>query len=377
MRLHQRLRRDQGRHTDDWLITYADTITLLLCLFVIILSIKTAEQTASHPTAVPGMAARAREAPIGGIPMGGAPMGGVAMGGMAMGGVAMGDKPMGAPVAGGAPTSEARIDPAPVVGAPLFVVPILAASFTAPVRHAPETEDEAAAQPPVFPAAGVDPDETPADPIDNAGPPRSTMTPREAAPAAPPPPGTPRDIGEDLAVRAPPPEVAPGPPPADAADADNVSLPAIVNRLNARGTAIVEQRGDRITTLQISSAAFYGSGQATIGDAGKAILRDIAVTLKSPAFAAYHISIEGHTDDMPISTPQFQSNWELSTARAAAVVRFFLEQGIAPGKLSAAGYADTFPIAPNRTADGAVIPENQARNRRVVIKLEKLDAAGR
>ena len=102
---------------------------------------------------------------------------------------------------------------------------------------------------------------------------------------------------------------------------------------------------------------------------------DVAVTLKSGEFAAYRISVEGHTDDSPISTAQFQSNWELSTARAASVVRFFLEEGIPPRKLTAAGYAGTFPVAPNRTADGTVIPENQAKNRRVVIRLEKIDKA--
>jgi chemotaxis protein MotB len=55
------------------------------------------------------------------------------------------------------------------------------------------------------------------------------------------------------------------------------------------------------------------------------------------------------------------------------VVKFFLEQGIAPQKLRAAGYADTFPVVPNRDASGKSIPENQARNRRVVIKLEKIE----
>jgi chemotaxis protein MotB len=150
---------------------------------------------------------------------------------------------------------------------------------------------------------------------------------------------------------------------------------AIGDLLKSRGDAIVAREGDRITTLQISSAAFFGSGYATLSLPGKSILRDVAVTLKSPEFAAYRISIEGHTDDSPISTSQFQSNWELSTARAAAVVRFFLEQGIPPWKLTAAGYADTFPIAPNRNVDGTVIPDNQAKNRRVVIRLEKIDKA--
>src|SRR6185312_2766361 len=106
-------------------------------------------------------------------------------------------------------------------------------------------------------------------------------------------------------------------------------------------------------------------------------LGDVAGTLGSRQFAAYHITIEGHTDDTPISTPQFQSNWELSAARAAAVVRFLLDLGIPAGKLTAAGYADTVPIAPNRNPDGAVIADNQARNRRVVIRLEKIDKSQR
>jgi len=133
------------------------------------------------------------------------------------------------------------------------------------------------------------------------------------------------------------------------------------------------QSGDRITTLQIGSAAFFSSGSAVLSNAGKAILGDVAGTLESREFAAYHITIEGHTDDTPISTPQFQSNWELSAARAAAVVRFLLDLGVPAGKLTASGYADTVPILPNRNFDGTVIPDNQAKNRRVVIRLEKID----
>ena len=77
--------------------------------------------------------------------------------------------------------------------------------------------------------------------------------------------------------------------------------------------------------------------------------------------------------DAPISTAQFPSNWELSTARASAVVHYFLDQGIPAQELRAAGYADTFPKAPNRDAAGHPLPENQAQNRRVVIALEKID----
>ena len=78
---------------------------------------------------------------------------------------------------------------------------------------------------------------------------------------------------------------------------------------------------------------------------------------------------------MPSSSSTFTSNWELSSARASAVVHFLLDNGIEPFKLRAAGYADTYPRVPNRDAHGNPIPENQAKNRRVVIKLEKMEQA--
>ena len=136
-----------------------------------------------------------------------------------------------------------------------------------------------------------------------------------------------------------------------------------------------EPKGDRISMFEISSSAFFGSGSADLRDSGKSILRDVAVELKSNQYEQYHIVVEGHTDDNPIVTTRFSSNWELSTARAAAVVHFFLDQGLPAQKLHAAGYADTRPKVPNRDADGNAIPENQAQNRRVVIRLEKIDAS--
>jgi len=102
----------------------------------------------------------------------------------------------------------------------------------------------------------------------------------------------------------------------------------------------------------------------------------VTVDLKSDKLKDYQITVEGHTDDTPINTSRFPSNWELSTARASAVVHFFLDQGIPALKLRAAGYADTFPKAPNRDSNGNAIPANQTQNRRVVIKMEKIDKAG-
>jgi chemotaxis protein MotB len=81
------------------------------------------------------------------------------------------------------------------------------------------------------------------------------------------------------------------------------------------------------------------------------------------------LTIEGHTDDSPISTEKFPSNWELSGARAASVVRLFEALGFPAEHLQASAFGSTRPLVPNRGPDGKVIPENQARNRRVVLKL--------
>ncbi len=134
-------------------------------------------------------------------------------------------------------------------------------------------------------------------------------------------------------------------------------------------------KGDRISMLEMSSSAFFGSGSANLSESGKSILRDVAVELKSNQYEGYQIVVEGHTDDAPIATTHFSSNWELSIARAAAVVHFLLEQGLPAQRLRAAGYADTHPKVPNRDANGNAIPENQAQNRRVVIRLEKIETS--
>lgn len=91
----------------------------------------------------------------------------------------------------------------------------------------------------------------------------------------------------------------------------------------------------------------------------------------------YKVTVEGHTDDTPINTPRFPSNWELSTARAASVVRFMISRGVAPDRLSAVGYAEsqplegTFTVDPNDRTRKVFLPEKREENRRIVIKVER------
>ncbi len=149
------------------------------------------------------------------------------------------------------------------------------------------------------------------------------------------------------------------------------ALPSIVDRYNGNENIEIE-KGDRITTIEMNSAPFFEKGSATLSKEGELVLAELQTSLMSSEYRDYTISIEGYTDDSPIKTPQFPSNWELSTARAAAVVRAFVELGVPAERLRAVGFAETSPKLPNRDADGKAIPENQAQNRRVVIRLEKI-----
>jgi chemotaxis protein MotB len=105
----------------------------------------------------------------------------------------------------------------------------------------------------------------------------------------------------------------------------------------------------------------FDSGSPHIKPEGAKVLAKIAREVR--AIPDHDVRVEGHTDPVPISTAQFPSNWELSVTRAAGVVRFLIEQGLQPERLSAEGFGPYQPIADNDTASG------RARNRRIEIVL--------
>jgi chemotaxis protein MotB len=109
--------------------------------------------------------------------------------------------------------------------------------------------------------------------------------------------------------------------------------------------------------LSFSEAGSFPLGQAAISPAARRVLLVVADAFRD---RPNQIRVEGHTDDVPVRTAAFASNWELSTARATEVVRLLIEEGgIAPERLSAAGYGEHRPRVPNDS------PEARARNRRV------------
>lgn len=111
-------------------------------------------------------------------------------------------------------------------------------------------------------------------------------------------------------------------------------------------------------TVEINASVLFTSGEATLQPASIEALTAVARVL---AQVDNPIQVEGHTDNVPIKSPLYPSNWELSSARAASVVRLFTEQGVSPARLVAIGYADNRPLDTNAT------PEGRARNRRVNI----------
>jgi len=88
--------------------------------------------------------------------------------------------------------------------------------------------------------------------------------------------------------------------------------------------------------------------------------------------ADFKIFVEGHTDDRPIETNRYPSNWELSAARASTVVRLMETRGFPHANLRPLGFADVEPSLPNVDGRGRGIEENRAKNRRIVIRLQRI-----
>ena len=122
--------------------------------------------------------------------------------------------------------------------------------------------------------------------------------------------------------------------------------------------------------LDIESDTFFNKGSAALKADAIPILRRLTSTLNATRYNIFRFEVQGHTDDDPIRTDQFPSNWELSAARASAVTRFLISNGIEATRLRAVGLADIQPLYPNRDAHGQPIKHNQKRNRRVRLRMD-------
>lgn len=115
--------------------------------------------------------------------------------------------------------------------------------------------------------------------------------------------------------------------------------------------------------VNINGKALFPSGSSSLNPQAIWIFDEIIQILDD--YPEYNINIKGHTDNIPISTSAFPSNWELSAVRATTVLKYLILRGISPKRLTATGYGDSMPLVPNTSE------ENRALNRRVEFVLEK------
>jgi chemotaxis protein MotB len=125
---------------------------------------------------------------------------------------------------------------------------------------------------------------------------------------------------------------------------------------------------NQMTVIKLTSEVLFSSGSARIKPAGQKVLSIIAESLN--AYPGRAISVEGHTDNLPIRNARYQSNWELSTARGLAAVNYFQRNAqVDPGRLKVVGYGQYHPVSSNETAAG------RKSNHRIEIRILPPEAA--
>ncbi|MFW6147836.1 MAG: OmpA/MotB family protein [Thermodesulfobacteriota bacterium] len=136
----------------------------------------------------------------------------------------------------------------------------------------------------------------------------------------------------------------------------------LIHRRNLTDAVETEMRQGKIV-LRIEGKVLFNSGSAELLSGAAQILGDIIQILKDNP--QYRVDIQGHTDNRPIHTSRFTSNWELSAIRATTVLRHLIEEGISEQRLTATGFADRRPLAANNTEEG------RRKNRRVEFVLKE------
>ncbi len=139
-----------------------------------------------------------------------------------------------------------------------------------------------------------------------------------------------------------------------------------VEREHLEGKVLVHREERGLVISLLTDGVFFAKGSASLSPDAQKVLRDIApLIIRSGRF----VRVEGHTCDLPIHTLRYPTNWDLSVARAVAVVRYLIACGVPPQRLSAVGYAEFRPLVPNTSE------ENRRLNRRVDLVL--LSESGR
>ena len=137
------------------------------------------------------------------------------------------------------------------------------------------------------------------------------------------------------------------------------------NGLADQVTVTLDPRGIQV---EFANVALYDSGSAQLKPDAQPMLQELGRVIKDVSHGSHMIEVEGHTDDLPIATDEFPSNWELSAARATGVVTYLLQTGIAKERLKASGYADSRP----KVLEGDITTQDQrGADRRVVVTVRR------
>ena len=126
---------------------------------------------------------------------------------------------------------------------------------------------------------------------------------------------------------------------------------------------------DEGVVIDFVTGSFFKDGTVELTDPAKLILKQIKLELELAPYDIYEVDVEGHTDDVPIESDTYPSNWEFSAQQAARVVRELVGLGMDPTRLKAAGFAGTRPVIPPLDLMGVPVPENRRINRRLSVRL--------
>lgn len=146
-------------------------------------------------------------------------------------------------------------------------------------------------------------------------------------------------------------------------------LEKIVQQNNLKEQVKVTRAADGVT-VKIDGTLFFNSGEFVVKSEGRNVIDKLLVNL-TKEIPTHKALIEGHTDNVPIAHSIIASNWELSGIRAARIAQLFENYGFGKSQLTIMGWGETKPEVPNTDANGTPIPENQAKNRRVLLKIYK------
>jgi chemotaxis protein MotB len=166
---------------------------------------------------------------------------------------------------------------------------------------------------------------------------------------------------QETAAKEPPPPPPPAPSTNLAAQLKDTLIHA---GLDTKQVDI--QSDENGVTISLRGSSFFESGSVTLAPAGAGFVEQVGRSLLAQHLP-FEARIEGHTDDTPMNSAVFPSNWELSSARASGVVRKLADIGVSPAHLVAVGYGSSRPLVANRTVNNEPLYENMAQNRRVVV----------